>query len=101
MGPITVFPARRVITMDPGRPVAEAIAVMDGRVLSTGSLTSMQPWLAHHPHVIDDTLKTKVILPGFIDPYTHFAMSSGFLAMLYVGPIESPGPGDSMNPAAL
>jgi predicted amidohydrolase YtcJ len=33
MGTITVFPARKVITMDPGRPVAEAIAVMDGKVL--------------------------------------------------------------------
>ena len=43
MGPITVFPARKVITMDPGRPLAEAIAVMDGKVLSTGSLTSMRP----------------------------------------------------------
>jgi predicted amidohydrolase YtcJ len=60
----------------------------------------MRPWLARHPHVIDDTLKTKVILPGFIDPHTHFAMSSGFLAMPYVGPIESPGP-SGMNPASL
>ena len=93
MDSITVFPARRVITMDPGRPVAEALAVMDGKVLGTGNLTSMQPWLRRHSYVIDDTLKTKVILPGFIDPHTHFAMSSGFLAMLYVGPIESPGPG--------
>lgn len=100
MNTITVFPARKVITMDPGRPVAEAIAVMDGKVLSTGSLTSMRPWLSRHPHVIDDTLKTMVILPGFIDPHTHFAMSSGLLAMLYVGPIESPGPG-GMNPALL
>ena len=43
MGTITVFPARKVVTMDPGRPVAEAVAVMDGKVLSTGSLRSMQP----------------------------------------------------------
>ena len=100
MGPITVFPARKVITMDPGRPLAEAIAVMDGKVLSTGTLTSMRPWLSRHSHVIDDSLKTKVILPGFIDPHTHFAMSSGFVAMLYVGPIASPGPG-GMNPALL
>ena len=57
MGPITVFPARKVVTMDPGRPVAEAVAVMDGKVLSTGSLTSMRPWLSRHPHVIDDTFE--------------------------------------------
>ena len=42
MSKITVYPARKVITMDPGRPVAEAVAVMDGRVLSTGTLESMR-----------------------------------------------------------
>jgi DNA ligase (NAD+) len=41
MGKVTVYVARRVRTMDPGRPVAQAVAVMDGRVLSTGTLASM------------------------------------------------------------
>ena len=94
---ITVFPARKVVTMDPGRPEAEAVAVMDGRVLSTGSIASMRPWLSRYPHVINETLRDKVILPGFIDPHTHFSLSAGYLALLYVGPIASPGPG-GMNP---
>ncbi|MFZ9408226.1 MAG: amidohydrolase [Burkholderiaceae bacterium] len=98
MGKITVYVARRVRTMDPGRPVAQAVAVMDGRVLSTGTLESMRPWLERHEHVIDDTLKDKVILPGLIDPHTHFSISSGYLAMVYVGPIDSPGP-QGINPA--
>lgn len=99
MGKITVYRARKVVTMDPGRPVAEAIAVMDGRVVSTGTLESMKPWLSRNEHVIDDTLRGKVILPGLIDPHTHFALSAGFLALHYIGPIESPGP-CGMNPAA-
>lgn len=98
MKQITVFRARKVVTMDPGRPHAEAIAVMDGRVVSTGTLESMRPWLSRHEHTIDDTLAGKVILPGLIDPHTHFSMSSGFMALVYVGPIESPGP-NGMNPA--
>ena len=36
MSKVTVYVARRVRTLDPGRPVAQAVAVMDGRVLSTG-----------------------------------------------------------------
>jgi len=92
MSKVTVYVARRVRTLDPGRPVAQAVAVMDGRVLSTGTLASMQPWLSRHEHVIDETLKDKVILPGLIDPHTHFAISAGYLAMIYVGPIDSPGP---------
>lgn len=98
MGKVTVYVARRVRTMDPGRPVAQAVAVMDGRVLSTGTLASMQPWLSRHEHVIDETLKDKVILPGLIDPHTHFSISAGYLAMVYIGPIASPGP-HGMNPA--
>ncbi|MEZ5726641.1 MAG: amidohydrolase [Burkholderiaceae bacterium] len=99
MSRITVYVARRVRTMDPGRPLAEAVAVMDGRVLSTGTIASMQPWLSRHEHVIDETLKDKVILPGLIDPHTHFSISAGYLALAYVGPIESPGP-MGMNPPA-
>jgi len=100
MGKITVFVARKVRTLDPGRPEAQAVAVMDGRVVSTGSLESMRPWLSRHEHVIDETLKDKVILPGFIDPHTHFSISAGYLALHYIGPIESPGP-QGMNPALL
>ena len=43
---VTVYTARKVHTMDPGRPGAEAVAVLDGRVLSTRTVDSMQPWLS-------------------------------------------------------
>lgn len=97
MGDITVYRARKVITMDAGRPYAEAVAVMDGRVLSTGTLQSMKPWLDRNPHRIDDTFRDKIIMPGFIDPHTHFALSAGYLTLHYIGPIDSPGP-NGINP---
>ncbi|KQW20967.1 amidohydrolase [Afipia sp. Root123D2] len=97
MGDITVYRARKVITMDTGRPFAEAVAVMDGRVLSTGTLETMKPWLDRNPHRIDDTFRDKIIMPGFIDPHTHFAFSAGYLALHYIGPIDSPGP-NGINP---
>lgn len=97
-GKVTVYTARTVLTMDPGRPRAEAVAVLDGRVLCTGSMESMQPWLAGRDVTVDDSLADKVILPGIVEPHTHFWMSAGFMAMTYVGPIPMPGP-DGMNPA--
>ncbi|WP_407193134.1 hypothetical protein [Bradyrhizobium sp. STM 3566] len=30
-------------------------------------------------------------MPGLIDPHTHFALSAGYLATHYIGPIDSPG----------
>jgi len=100
MKEITVYPARKVITMDPGRPFAEAVAVTDGRVLSTGTIESMQPWLERYPHKIDDVFRDAVIMPGLIDPHTHFTHSAGYLALHYIGPIPSPGP-NGINPPLL
>lgn len=97
MATVTVFTARFVRTMDPGRPVASAVAVMDGKVLSTGTLDTIKPWLDRHDYVIDDRFADKVIIPGLIDPHTHFHASAGYLALHYVGPIDSAGP-HGMNP---
>lgn len=98
MSDIVVFKARKVVTMDPGRPEAEAIAVKDGRIVSVGTLETMKPWFAHYKHKIDDTFADKIIFPGFIDPHTHLGMSGSFLALNYLGPIDSPGL-DTMHPA--
>jgi predicted amidohydrolase YtcJ len=88
---ITVYTARRIYTMDPGRPEATAIAVLDGKVLSTGSLESMQPWLSRYEHRIDNSLADKIITPGFIEPHSHMWMSAGFMSATYIGPLDWPG----------
>ena len=94
--PITVYTAKKIYTMDPGRPEATAIAVLDGKVLSTGTLESMKPWLSRYKYTVNDTLKDKIVMPGFIEPHTHFYMSAGFMALSYIGPIELPNPAGGM-----
>ena len=89
--PITVFTAKKIYTMDPGRPQATAVAVLDGKVLSTGTLESMEPWLSRYDHRIDRSLEDKIILPGFIEPHTHAWMSAGLMSMTYIGPLDWPG----------
>ena len=98
MNPITVYRAKKIYTMDPGRPTATCIAVMDGKVLSTGSLETLQPWLDGREHRIDDSLIDKIILPGLIDPHTHFYVSAAYMGLHYLGPIDSMGM-DGPNPA--
>lgn len=92
MSKLKVFTARRVRTMDAGRPIAEAIAVKDGRIVSVGTLESMRPWLEREPYEIDDSFRDKVIFPGFIDPHTHFRMSGVYMGLTYLGPIDQQGP---------
>ncbi len=70
-GPITVFVAKKVITMDAGWPSATAVAVRDGKILSVGSLDDLKPWLKSAPYKIDRTFADKILLPGFIEGHGH------------------------------
>jgi predicted amidohydrolase YtcJ len=71
MSEITVFEAKRIVTMDPGRPTARAVAVRDGRIVSVGTRETMRPWLERYRHAVDETFADKVLVPGFVDPHTH------------------------------
>lgn len=95
---VTVFRARRILTTDPGRPVAEAVAVLDGRILSVGTLEQMQPWLSRFDVTIDDSLADKVLLPRFIEAHSHFWMSAGLMALDDIGPLPWPSLNGGMNP---
>lgn len=77
--PITVFVAKKIVTMDPGWPTATAVAVRDGRILSVGrTLADLAPWLERNPHTIDKRFEGKVLLPGFIEAHGH-PLIGGFL----------------------
>lgn len=77
VGPITVFTARKIVTMDPGWPEATAVAVADGRIVSVGrNIEDLKPWTDAYPHSIDDRFRDKVIYPGFVEAHTHPVMGS-------------------------
>ena len=84
-GKVTVFTAKKVLTMDRARPEVEAVAVLDGKILSAGNLKSMKPWLDQFEHEVDETFKDKVIAPGFIDPHVHNLISGIQIMQNYVG----------------
>lgn len=65
-----------VITMDPRRPRAEAVAIKDGRFAAVGSAEELRG-----SETLD--LRGKTILPGFIDAHIHGA-SSGRINLLSV-----------------
>lgn len=98
MDRLRVFTARKILTMDPGRPEANAIAVSGERIVSVGTLDSMKPWLNRHPHEIDDRFQTGVLMPGFVDPHTHLRVSGLFMGLNYVGPIPSYSSSGKVDP---
>ena len=68
---IVVYVAKKIVTMDPTNPTATAVAVRGSRIVSVGSLATLEPWLRAHYHRIDEQFSDKVLLPGLIDPHLH------------------------------
>lgn len=63
-----VFRARRVITMNPGQPFAEFVAVRDGRIIAVGGAADMDGLGTVET---DDSFADAVILPGFVEGHCH------------------------------
>ena len=61
-----------VRTMDPACPVAEAVAVKDGRIITVGNRNSCAAALGKGYEQID--LRGGALLPGFIDTHLHPVM---------------------------
>ncbi len=79
--PITVFQAKKIITMDPNCPEATHVAVQDGKILAVGDLADLSGW---GDHLLDMTFADKIILPGFVEGHAHL-LAGGMWKFLYVG----------------
>jgi predicted amidohydrolase YtcJ len=60
----------KVLTMDAGSSVAEAIAIRDGKILAVGSSASIKALIGTQTRVFDVAGKT--VVPGLIDTHAHF-----------------------------
>lgn len=66
-----VFVAKRIRTMDPARPTAEAIAWQHGKVLAVGGKSEVLA--AAGPGAVVETFPDSVIIPGLVDAHAHVA----------------------------
>ncbi|UCH89574.1 MAG: imidazolonepropionase, partial [Thermoplasmata archaeon] len=58
-----------VRTLNPARPVAQALAIKDGLILDLGSNEEILGLANEYTRVID--LEGLTLMPGFVDPHTH------------------------------
>ena len=92
-GPITVFVAKKVVTMDPGWPEATCVAVRGGKILSVGrTMEDLKPWLDRYPHAVDRTFEGKILMPGFIEPHGHPMLGGILLTSPLLTHTDSPNP---------
>lgn len=81
MSETTIFSARKIITMNPNRPVVSHVAVKDGRILGAGTLEELAKWGAY---TLDERFSDKVIMPGLIEGHAH-SMEGALWSFTYVG----------------
>ena len=85
---LRVYTARAIITMEPERPRATAVAVDDGRIAAVGSLDEVRAALGDRPFELDERFAEKVLLPGFIEPHLHPALAATILPLEIVSAME-------------
>jgi predicted amidohydrolase YtcJ len=65
----TLLLADSVVTLDPARPRAAALAIADGRILAVGSREEVSVHVSPETDVVD--LAGRTVLPGLVEPHTH------------------------------
>lgn len=84
--PITIFEAKKIVTLHDVVPEATHVAVRNGRVLGAGNLGDLTGW---GEYTVDTTFKDLVIIPGLIEAHNH--VFEGVAAFLpYVGYYDRP-----------
>ncbi len=71
-----IFIAREIITMDPTRPQAEAVAVIGERIAAVGSRAELEALAGSQRYVIDRTFEDKVLIAGFVEQHVHPVLTS-------------------------
>ena len=67
----TIYVARKIITMNPDQPTAEAVAVVGNRIAAVGSRKELIAKAGEQKYRIDETFADKVLIAGFVEPHFH------------------------------
>jgi len=69
--PIVIYQAKEVVTLDPTRPSARAVAVVGDRILAVGELDDLKAAAGGQPYTVNTQFADQVVVPGFIAQHDH------------------------------
>lgn len=85
-----IYLTRGIITADPSNPTAEAVAVLDGKIVAVGSEADLYE---KYPNALwDGQYMKSFIIPGLIDPHVHMTLGSMMYGLDWVPPWDMPHP---------
>ena len=68
---VSIYRAKEIITLNPAKPKAEAVAVVNGKILAVGSVNELKAALGNQSIRVDNTFENHVVIPGFIAQHDH------------------------------
>lgn len=68
---LTLFTARRVITMEGDDQGFDAVAIVGERIVAAGRRDELERLIGEQAYRVDDTFADKVIIAGFVEPHLH------------------------------
>lgn len=86
---ITIYHARRILTMNPSRPEATHVAVRDGRILGAGPFDELAGW---DDYTLDERFADKVLMPGLVEGHSHL-LEGTLWRYVYCGFFDRVDPG--------
>ena len=92
MSPITIYAAKKIITMNPNQSIASHVAVKEGRILGVGSLEDLSGWGTYQ---LDQTFAEKYLLPGFVEGHAH-TMEGTLWRYVYCGYFDRMDPNGTL-----
>lgn len=99
--PVTVFIAKKVITINPDAPFAECVATQNGHIVAIGNTDSIIKALAtrHCTVEINDQFRDNYIYPGFSEHHMHPHIMGAYLRdSYYVGYVNRKAADGSILP---
>ena len=91
---ITVYSARKIITMNPQRSSATHVAVQGGRILAVGTLDEIGTW---GDYTLDTRFENNVLMPGFVEGHAH-TMEGTLWRYVYCGFFDRTDPSGTTWP---
>src|SRR5262249_22203573 len=88
-----IFRGGTIVTVSESVVIAEAVAVAGGKIIAVGSDADVMAHMGDRTEVTE--LDGKTLIPGFIDPHSHFISS---LAMADQANVSAPPVGPASNP---
>jgi predicted amidohydrolase YtcJ len=98
--PVTIYLAKRFITMDESLPEATAVAVIGERIVAVGNLHEMSAWTEGRVVSVDERFKDKVVMPGFIENHVHPFLGAILLPSEIIAPEDWRRPDGGVAKAA-